>query len=66
MNLKNVLLAFNKMVIYLEKYLDCSLDGQHSVAPNISFNDVVTNFFTACICVLVVVIREKLGRGREK
>ena len=41
------------MVIYLENYLDFSLDGQHSIAPNISFNDVFITFFTArisCAC----------------
>ena len=49
MNLKNVFLAFNKMVIYLENYLDFPLDGQDSVAPNLSFNDVFTTIFTARI-----------------
>ena len=49
MNLKNVFLTFNRMVIYVENYLDFSLDGQHSVAPNISFNDVFTTIFTARI-----------------
>ena len=49
MNLKNVFLAFNKMVIYLENYLDFSLDGQHSVAPKFSFNDVFTTICTARI-----------------
>ena len=66
MNLKNVFLAFNKMVIYLENYLDFSLDGQHSVAPKFSFNDVFTTICTARIwCVLLVVLREKSGRGRK-
>ena len=45
------------MVIYSENYLDFSLDGQHLIAPNISFNDAFITFFSARICVLVVVIR---------
>lgn len=55
MNLTNVLLAFNGVVIQLEKYLDCSLDGQHSIALNISFNDVFTTFLLPVydVCLLL-------------